>query len=399
MYKYTIKIMPVDKISKRERELPGARLAELLRIAEERKDVISLGPGEPDFVAPAPIRAAIKTALAAGQTHYSPAEGRIELRRAICKKLKRENKIRAKPENIVVTCGSQEALLLALMCIIDPGEEVIVPDPGFLAYRPTVELLNGVAVGLELREDEEWKINTNRLERLIDEKRTRAIILNSPANPTGSVLSAAEMKEIARLAADYDLYIIADEAYEKIIYGNTKHISIGSLKAARDRTITLQSCSKTFAMPGLRVGWACAPKELATAMTEIHIYTTVCAPTPAQTAVAWALQKLSPKYIEKMRREYDRRRKFMWPRLNEIGLSTVEPKGAFFMFSNIRGTGLTSNQFVNRMLKSAKVVTIPGTEFGKFGEGYVRLSYATGLAKIKTALERMEKEIKKMKKE
>lgn len=379
-------------ISERETGLPEAVIGKLLKIAAEDKSVLSLGPGEPDFPAPQPIVDFTRSA-AAVCNHYSPPGGRHELKEALVRKLKKENKIDATPANIMVTCGSQEALLLATACTLDVSEQIIIPNPSFLGYLPTFELFNAFPVALELREDEGWEINPDRLKQLIDRKKTKAIMINTPSNPTGNVLSRKVLEEIADLAVEYDLYIFSDEAYEKLVYGK-KNYSIGSFNGMGHYVATFQTFSKSFAMCGYRVGYAVGPRNLIEAMTKTHIYTTLCAPTISQMVATRALG-IDKKYIERMVNEYDRRRKFLVKRLQDMGLATVMPHGAFYTFSNITGIHDNSFELAYDLLKHAKVAVVPGREFGRHGEGYIRCSYATEYATIVKAMDALEKYIKK----
>jgi aminotransferase len=280
------------------------------------------------------------------------------------------------------------------MCLIDPTEQVLVPDPGFLAYRPMVEVLDGVAVSLPLHESEGFQINSDRIKELIEPGKTKVLIINSPSNPTGTVLKKKVLEEIAGIVVENNLVIFSDEAYEKFVYDDTKHISIGSLKGMENYVVTFQSFSKTYAMPGFRVGYAAGPSDIIHAMVRCHLYTSVCASTISQLAAMQAL-KGPQNDIEKMRREYDRRRKMLIKRLNEIPkISCLKPEGAFYAFPNITQLKMNSLQVSHLFLKKAKVLVVPGTEFGKCGEGYVRLSYATAYEKIEKALDRIEKVIK-----
>ncbi len=378
-------------ISERERELPDAVIGKLLKIAVEDKSVVSLGPGEPDFDLPAPIIKFVKN-HAGDCNHYSPPGGRAELKNAIVKKLKKENKIDTDPENVVVTCGSQEALLLATACTMDVSEQIIIPNPSFLGYLPTFELFNAFPVALELKEEDGWSINPDMLKGVIDKKKTNAIMLNSPSNPTGNVLSKKVLEEIADIAVENDLYVFSDEAYEKLTYGK-KHVSIGSFNGMGNHVVTFQSFSKSYAMCGFRVGYAVGPKLLVDAMTKTHIYSTLAAPTISQKVATDALT-IKKSYVEKMNKEYDRRRKFIVKRLNEIGLRTVIPHGAFYTFSDISDFSEDSFKFAHDMLNKGKVAVVPGREFGRYGEGYIRCSYATDYKLIEEALRRMEKFLK-----
>jgi len=390
--------MPVRRIiSEREEELPVSTIGELIKIAEESKGIISLGPGEPDFDTPKHIIRFACKKLREGYTHYSPPAGREKLREAIAKKLKKENRIDVSPDQIIVTVGSTEAILLSLMCTVDPGEGVLVPDPGFLAYTPTVEILNGMPLCMPLCEENGFQFSIEHAKKAIMPEKTNVIIVNSPSNPTGVVYKKKTLEEIADFVNEYDLLAISDEAYEKLVYGGEKHISLASLNGMEERVLTLHSFSKTHAMPGFRLGYAAGPEKIIKAMKKIHIYSTVCAPTISQEAALAAL--CGPqKHVAKMVKEYDRRRKLMFERLNEIpGFSCVEPKGAFYAFPNVKSFGMTSLKFSAWLVKNAKVAVVPGTEFGRCGEGYVRCSFATSYEKIKTALERTDKATRKLK--
>ncbi len=388
-------------ISERESELPGAMIVKLLKIAEESKDIISLGPGEPDFVPDKFITDFAAQKLKEGFTHYSPAQGRLDLREALAKKLKKENKISVEPSQIAVTCGSQEAIFLALACTVDPGESVLMPDPGFLAYRPCVELLSGSGEPIELKEEEGFQITGEAIKKAINnQNRTRVLIINSPSNPTGTVFSRKTFEEIADIAIEYDLTVFSDEAYEKFVY-NGKHISFASLSGMDERTLSFHSFSKSYGMPGFRVGYVSGPKELIEAIVKIHPYTTLCSPTVSQEAALAALNG-PQKWVEKITSDYNRRRKFTVKRLNEIrGFHCFEPDGAFYAFPRIDfkqgGAKMTSLQFCEYLLKEANVACVPGSEFGKYGEGFIRLSYATAFSKIEEAMERIEKAVKKLK--
>jgi aminotransferase len=389
--------MPRDLISERQRELPVSTLGKLLKIAAERKDVISLGPGEPDFDSPENVIEEAKKRLGEGYTHYSPPQGRSDLRELIAKKLKKDNRIQVSPEQIIVTTGSTEAILLALLCTIDPGEGCLIPDPGFLAYGPCVEVLNGMPLSIPLQESEGFEFNVDVMERVVVPEKTNALIMNSPSNPTGTVFSKTCLEEVADFAVDNELLIISDEAYEKFVYGDARHISIGSLNGMENYVLTLQSFSKTYAMPGFRIGYAAGPERVIKAMTKIHLFTSICAPTVSQMAAIEALT--GPQgVIKKMAREYDRRRRFIVKGLNEIsGFHCLEPKGAFYTFPNIKAFRMKSLEFARWLLKEAGVAVVPGTEFGRMGEGYIRCSYATAYEKIVKALEKIERAVKPLK--
>jgi aminotransferase len=369
-----------------------SKIAESLKILEQDPSVISLGAGEPDFDAPKHVVEASYKMLKKGYTHYSPIQGKKELREAVAKKVKKDNKIDATPEEVVVTCGSKEAILLAMMTFIDPDDEAIIPDPGYIAYRPIVKTICGVPVSLELKEENNFEIDADNLEKIVTGK-TKVLVINSPANPTGTVYSRKTLEEIADVVIDKNLMVLSDEAYEKLVYDDAKHISIGSLNGMKEHTVTLQSFSKTYAMCGFRIGYAVSTADVIKEMTEYKICTTLGAPTAFQMAAVTALTG-SQACVQKMRKEYDRRRKFIVKRLNEMGLSCIKPKGAFYAFPNISSQGMSSEQFSDFLLKKAKVIVIPGNEFGEYGEGYVRMSYATDYEKIVEAMNRIEKVLK-----
>jgi len=380
-------------ISERETELPDAVIGDLLKIANEDKSVISMGAGQPDFKTPKPILDYAKKIISKSTVYSNPA-GVLELRKLIAKKLIKENKIKdANEENIIVTAGSQESLFISLLCSIDPGEQVIVPNPGYLAYIPAVELLNGSVSYVKLLEEENFEIEPDKIKEVIDKKRTKVIILNSPSNPTGNVLSKKTLEKIADIAVENDVYIFSDEAYEKLVY-DKKHVSIGSLNGMEDYVVTIQSFSKSFAMCGFRLGYAQGPKELIDAMIKSSHYVTLCAPHISQLLGIKALQ-ISKKYTENMRIEYDRRRRYIVKRLNDLELRTVMPNGAFYAFSNIKHLRNNSFNFSKELLKKAKVAVVPGTEFGIYGEGYIRFSYATDLKLIEKGLDRIENFLKR----
>ena len=382
-------------ISERYFELPSSEFAEIMRLAEESKDIISLGPGEPDFTTPKHIIEFAKKKLEEGYTHYSPPGGRVEIREAIAKKLKKDNHIDVSPDEIIITCGSQEALFLATLALIDPGEKMLVPDPGFLAYIPMVESVTGTPVSVPLLEENGFEYDPDEVKRLID-KRTRVLLINTPGNPTGRILKRKTLEELADIAVDHSLVIFSDEAYEKIIYEDKRHVSIASLNGMKERVITFQSFSKTYAMPGWRIGYAAGPKDIIDSMIKMHIYTSVCAPTISQLAAVEALEG-SQDCVERMRKEYDRRRKLVVKRIKEIPkISCLKPEGAFYVFPNIKELGMKSNEVVKFFLKKAKVLTVPGTEFGRYGEGYIRISYATAYEKIEEAFNRIEEVIRKI---
>jgi aminotransferase len=384
-------------ISDRERELPVSTIGKMLKIAAEGKGIISLGPGEPDFESPRNIIRAAQKALGKGFTHYSPVSGREGFKEAIIRKLRKENKISAGLENIVVTCGSTEAIMLALISTVDPGEGVMLPDPGFLAYKPAVEVLNGMPLSIPLEEEKGFQLDVDVMKREVIPEKTRVLIINTPSNPTGTVLSRNVLEEVADFVIEHKLLVLSDEAYEKFVYGEAKHVSMGSLNGMDKYVMTLHSFSKTYAMPGFRLGYACGPEEVVQAMIKLHIFSTLCAPTVSQLAGIEALRGPQGS-VERMRLEYDRRGRMIIKRVREVpGWSCLEPEGAFYVFPNIKSMGMKSLKACEWLLKEAKVATIPGTEFGRMGEGFLRLSYATEYDKIERAMDRIERTVRKRK--
>jgi aminotransferase len=385
-------------ISERSLHLPEPEIINLMKIlVEQKKSIISLGPGEPDFGAPgSAITCGIKC-LKEGQTHYSPAEGRTDLRKAIAKKLRKKNKINVSEDEVIVTTGSNEAILLSMMATIDPGEQVLVPNPGYLAFIPIVELLNGKALSIPLIEEDGFDINPDAIRSLIkNPKKVRALILNVPGNPTGNYVTKKRLEEIADIAVEHDLLIVSDEAYEDFVFEG-KHTSIGSLNGIKNRVLSLFTFSKSHGMAGFRIGYAAGPKKIIDTMVKLHISTTLTAPTVSQLA---ALQVLKgPQYhIKRNWTEYKRRSQMVCKRINELpGFHCPQSKGAFYAFPKY-DYNMTSLQFSKWLLKNAKVATVPGSEFGKYGEGHLRFSYATDYKLIEKAMDRIEKALKKIKK-
>ena len=366
----------------------------LFSLAQSIPGVISLGIGEPDFVPPPHVRDAAKQAFDEGKTHYMHTAGIPELRVALTKKTKRDYGLSYDPESeVLVTVGGTEAIFLALLTVINPGDEVLVPDPGFVCYRPSILMAEGVPVSMPLLEENSFTLNAEIVMPLIT-KKSRVIIINSPNNPTGSVFSHDDLAALARLAAEHDLIVISDEVYEKMTYDDAKHYCLPTFPSMRERTIVVNSFSKTYAMTGLRVGYAFGPKELIAPMKLTHQFTTACVSGPAQYAAISALEG-PQNCVRDMVQEFKRRRRFLHARLNEIeGFSCGLPKGAFYMFPDIKEFEMSSKKFAAHLLNKAKVVTVPGSSFGERGEGYLRFSYATAHDKIEEALDRIEKAVK-----
>ncbi|BAA30477.1 pyridoxal phosphate-dependent aminotransferase [Pyrococcus horikoshii] len=385
-------------LSDRLELVSASEIRKLFDIAAGMKDVISLGIGEPDFDTPQHIKEYAKEALDKGLTHYGPNIGLLELREAIAEKLKKQNGIEADPKTeIMVLLGANQAFLMGLSAFLKDGEEVLIPTPAFVSYAPAVILAGGKPVEVPTYEEDEFRLNVDELKKYVTDK-TRALIINSPCNPTGAVLTKKDLEEIADFVVEHDLIVISDEVYEHFIYDDARHYSIASLDGMFERTITVNGFSKTFAMTGWRLGFVAAPSWIIERMVKFQMYNATCPVTFIQYAAAKALKdERSWKAVEEMRKEYDRRRKLVWKRLNEMGLPTVKPKGAFYIFPRIRDTGLTSKKFSELMLKEARVAVVPGSAFGKAGEGYVRISYATAYEKLEEAMDRMERVLKERK--
>jgi aminotransferase len=316
----------------------------------------------------------------------------LELKEAIVQKVAKENNIKAREENVIVTCGSQEAMMLATAATLDVSQKALVPDPGFMGYIPMFQMFNTVPVSVPLKEKHQFEVQPDDLKKMID-KKTKVLLLNSPSNPTGNVIRKKALEEIADIAVENDLYIFSDEAYEKLLYDDTQHVSIGSFNGMKKYVLTFQSFSKSFAMCGYRLGYCIGPKDLVKMMTKTHMYSTLSAPTISQ-LIGTKVLSLPNKYIQRMVRDYAKRRSVLVSRLNGMGLPTPNPKGAFYTFSNIQQYSKNSFDFASSLLKKGKVAVVPGREFGKYGEGYIRCSFATKLALIQKALDRMEKFLK-----
>jgi len=381
--------------AKRLKPIKPSEIRRLFGLKHQVPDLISLGLGEPDFTPPEHALNAAKQAIAKGRTHYTPSNGIPELREALAKKFIQEYGLYYNQENeILVTSGATEAVSTALLAFLNPGDEVLIPDPGFVCYMPAVLIAGGVPVSMPVLTKENAKLNIEAVTSLITEK-SRVIIINSPSNPVGSVLTYDELAELAKLAAENDLIVISDEVYEKIIYDNMKHYCVATFPGMRKRTIIVNSFSKTYAMTGFRVGYALGPEDLISPMILVHQFIVACIGGPAQYAATAALAG-SQEFVSKMVSELDKRRGLVYKRLNEIeGFSCSLPKGAFYAFPNIEAYKTTSAYFSDFLLKEAKVIVTSGSSFGKYGEGFLRLSYATAYKEINEALDRIEKASRK----
>jgi len=358
-------------------------------IVATMKDVISLGIGEPDFVTPDPIIQAGIRSLHAGETHYTSNHGILELRRALSAHIEKEYGITYDPRTeIVITVGVSEALYLAMSALLNPGEEVIIPTPCFVSYQAEVILAGGVPVELPTRVEDNFLVRPTALEAAITPK-TKAILIGYPNNPTGAEATREVLVEVARIAEKHDLIVISDELYDQLVYG-VSHVCFPALPGMKERTILLGGFSKNYAMTGWRAGFAAAPAGILEGLVRIHQYTIMSAPTMSQAAALEAILN-GHEHVEAMRNEYDRRRKLIVGGLNQLGLPTFEPHGAFYAFPSISASGMDDDAFAMKLLDEEKVAVVPGTAFGAGGEGFVRCSYATAYEKIEEALRRIER--------
>lgn len=350
-------------------------------------DVISLGIGEPDFVTPAPILQAGIDALEQGETHYTSNAGILELREALAEHLNRRYNLDYNPlSELVITVGVSEALYLALNAVIEPGDEVIIPTPCFVSYQAEVILAGGVPIELPSRVEDDFQLDPEKLAAAVT-PRTKVILIGYPNNPTGAVATRQVLEELGRIAEQHDLVVISDEIYDRLVY-DFEHISFASLPGMKPRTITLGGFSKDYAMTGWRVGYAAAPAEILQGLLRIHQYTIMSAPTASQLAALAALQN-GDDHVEAMRQQYNRRRELIVNGLNDLGMETFEPRGAFYAFPSVRISGMDDETFAQRLLDEEKVAVVPGSAFGAGGEGFVRCSYATAYEEIEEALHRM----------
>ena len=364
-------------------------------LVSEMKDAISLGVGEPDFDTPWRIREEGIYTLEKGKTYYTSNSGLMDLRIEISRYLERRFGLNYDAEKeIIVTVGGSEGIDLAFRAMLNPGDEVIIPEPCYVSYVPCVTLADGVPVTVSLKEENDFKLTKEQLLSAIT-PRTKILVLAFPNNPTGAVMTKEELEEIAQVVKEKDIFVVSDEIYAELSYGNTRHCSIASIDGMKERTIVINGFSKAHAMTGWRLGYACGPEVIIKQMLKIHQFAIMCAPTNSQYAAVEALRECDDA-VEEMRNEYDRRRRFMLSKLRGMGLKVFEPYGAFYIFPNIAEFGLTSDEFATRFLTEEKVAVVPGTAFGDCGEGFLRMSYASSLSNLKTAMERLEKFIDRL---
>jgi len=378
-----------QRLSKRVAELKPSGIRKFFDIVATMKDVISLGIGEPDFTTPKPILDAGMRSLQNGETHYTSNSGKLELRQGIVDNLRNLYNVKYDPSDVLATVGVSEALYLTFMAILEPGDEVIIPTPCFVAYQAEVILAGGVAVEIPSRIENNFAVDPDDIRKAIT-PRTKAIFIGYPSNPTGAVAPREVMIEIGKIAEQHNLIVVSDEIYDRLVY-DFDHVCFPALdEGLRERTVLLGGFSKAYAMTGWRIGYACAPKDILQGMLRVHQYTIMSAPTTAQDAAIEALKSGEPHVLE-MVAEYDRRRRLLVNGLNKLGLSTFEPRGAFYTFPNIRASGMDEETFAEALLKEESVAVVPGSAFGPGGEGFVRACYATEYSRIEEALHRMER--------
>ena len=356
-------------------------------LAADMPHCISLGVGEPDFKTPWSVRDAGIRSLELGRTKYTANSGLKELRGEICNYLQRRFDLHYKEENILVTVGGSEAIDLTIRAVVQPGDEVIIPEPCFVCYEPITQLTGGVPVHIATRAGDQFRLTADQLRAAIT-PRTKLLIFPYPNNPTGAVMSAAEMEEIAAVLRETNVLVLSDEIYSELTYGLDRHVSIASLPGMAERTIVVNGFSKSYAMTGWRLGYAAGPAPLVKVMTKIHQSCIMSAPTTSQYAAITALRQCDDQ-IEMMRDEYNRRRRYVVKALNEMGLTCFEPRGAFYVFPSIQISGLTSSEFCEQLLREKEVAIIPGSAFGASGEGYARISYAYSVDHLQTAMKRI----------
>lgn len=376
-------------LSKIVEELKPSGIRRFFDLAAGMEGVISLGVGEPDFVTSWGVREAAINSLERGYTSYTANAGLMELRQEISAYMSKQFKAEYSPESeIIVTVGASQAIDIAMRAIIDPGDEVIIIEPCFVSYTPMVELAGGVAVKVQTLKENDFKILPSQIEAVITEK-TKAIMLCSPNNPTGSMLNKKELEEFSTLAKKYDLLVIADEIYGELVYDEV-YTSLAAIPDMKERIILISGFSKGFAMTGWRLGFVCAPEDITGAMLKIHQYAMMCAPTMAQYAAVEALKSGRPD-VDEMVKSYRRRRNYIVQSLNEMGLTCHIPGGAFYAFPSIESTGLSSQEFAEQLLVQEGVAVVPGDVFGESGEGHIRCSYATSLEQLQEAMKRIKK--------
>lgn len=385
-----------NPLSKKIVQVQPSGIRKFFDLANEMDDVISLGVGEPDFDTPWRIREEGIFSLERGRTFYTSNAGLLELRKEICNYLNRKIGVQYDPQKeTMVTVGGSEAIDVALRCMLDPGDEVLIPQPSYVSYLPCTVMADGVPVIVELKNENEFKLTVADLEKHVSE-RTKILVMPFPNNPTGAIMTGEDLGLIAKFVEEHDLYVLSDEIYSELSYKG-KHVSIASFPGMRERTIVINGFSKGFAMTGWRLGYCCGPENILKQMIKLHQFAIMCAPTNSQYAAVEGLRHCGEE-VEEMRKAYDQRRRFLMHEFKRIGLDCFEPFGAFYVFPDIRKFGMTSDEFASRLLYEEKIAVVPGTAFGACGEGFLRISYAYSLEDLKVALERIEHFIKGLQK-
>lgn len=390
--------MRTDLIADKAASLQPSGIRKFFDIVAEMDDVISLGVGEPDFDTPWHIRDEGIYSLEKGRTFYTSNSGLKELRMEIAAYLQRTQGLEYHYlSQIFVTVGGSEAIDLAMRAMINPGDEVLIPQPSYVSYEPCVVMADGKPVVIELKEENQFRLTPEELEAAITPK-TKILVMPFPNNPTGAIMEREDLEKLVPIIEKYDLFVVSDEIYGELTYGGKKHVSIAALPGMQERTILINGFSKAYAMTGWRLGYACGPKEVIRQMVKIHQYCIMCAPTTSQYAAVEALRN-GDEDVRRMRESYDERRRFVLFTLKEMGLPCFEPEGAFYVFPCIREFGMTSDEFATNLLKEEKVAIVPGTAFGNCGEGYLRISYAYSIESLKKALKRLENYVRRLRRE
>lgn len=387
--------MRTDLIADKAASLQPSGIRKFFDIVAEMDDVISLGVGEPDFDTPWHIRDEGIYSLEKGRTFYTSNSGLKELRMEIAAYLQRTQGLEYHYlSQIFVTVGGSEAIDLAMRAMINPGDEVLIPQPSYVSYEPCVVMADGKPVVIELKEENQFRLTPEELEAAITPK-TKILVMPFPNNPTGAIMEREDLEKLVPIIEKHDLFVVSDEIYGELTYGGKKHVSIAALPGMQERTILINGFSKAYAMTGWRLGYACGPKEVVRQMVKIHQYCIMCAPTTSQYAAVEALRN-GDEDVRRMRESYDERRRFVLFTLKEMGLPCFEPEGAFYVFPCIREFGMTSDEFATNLLKEEKVAIVPGTAFGNCGEGYLRISYAYSIESLKKALKRLENYVRRL---
>ncbi len=384
-----------DPIAEKARAIKPSGIRKFFDIVNEMDDVVSLGVGEPDFDTPWAVRDEGIYTLERGKTFYTSNAGLKELREEICRYLYRRFQVSYDPvHETLVTVGGSEAIDLAFRAMLNPGDEVLIPEPSYVSYVPCAELADGVPVTIDLKAENEFRLTKQELLDAITEK-TKVLVLPFPNNPTGAVMTREDLEEIAEVVIEKDLYVVSDEIYAELTYTGENHVTIAGLPGMRERTILINGFSKSHAMTGWRLGYCCGPREIIEQMVKIHQFAIMCAPTNSQYAAVTALRDCDEE-VSKMREAYNQRRRYLMHAFQEMGLPCFEPFGAFYVFPCIREFGMSSEEFATRLLEEERVAVVPGDAFGASGEGFIRISYAYSLENLKVALERLGRFVRKL---